>query len=244
MTAPMARLVCKSLAVAVLFWGCVNIERSYPDKRFFVFDIGRDAVSARPAGNGILHIGAVRVSPRYADRSFVYRLSDNRFEADFYNQFLISPSILIGEEVRHELSEAGIFQYVVGSANAPAAATHTLESTVNSLYGDFRDALSPKAALEMEFFLVQEAPVYGGIVFHMLYHQTVSVDGRTPDSLMQGWNQALDMILSSLVSDLKTVSLQSKADLSKRTGRTGPDSNYFTSRGARGKDRTGAAVTR
>jgi cholesterol transport system auxiliary component len=196
------------LAASLLLSGCVNIERSYPDKRYFVLDISFKASPQDPADSGILQVASARVSPRYADRNFVYRRSDTRFESDFYNQFLVSPAALVTEELRRQLSHAGIFKLVVGSAN-PLAPTHTMETMVNTLYGDFRDVKAPKAVIEMEFFLTQEASP-SGIVFHKLYQRIVPVQERNPEALVQGWNQGLEAISGSLVSDLKASQLHTE----------------------------------
>jgi cholesterol transport system auxiliary component len=189
------------LAASFLFIGCVSIEKSYPDKRYFVLDIVLDASPQNPAETGTLQIASARVSPRYADKNFVYRRSDTRFESDFYNEFLISPGVLVAEELRQGLSQSGLFKFVVGSVDA-LAPTHTLETVVNSLYGDFRDVGAPQAVMEVEFFLSQEGSP-SGIVFHKRYHSAIPLEGRNPEALVQGWNRALEAISGSLVSDLK-----------------------------------------
>jgi cholesterol transport system auxiliary component len=194
------------LAASFLFSGCVSIERSYPDKRYFLLEISSKATPQDPADSGILQISSAHVSPRYADRNFVYRRSDTRFESDFYNQFLISPGELVTEELRRELSKAGIFKFVVGSANF-LAPTHTMETIVNTLYGDFRQLEAPKAVIEIEFFLTQEASP-SGIVFHKLYQRIVPVQERNPEALVKGWNQGFEAISTSLVGDLKASQLQ------------------------------------
>mgnify|MGYP003575309838 CR=1 FL=1 len=199
-------LLLTSLAASFLFAGCVSIEKSYPDKRYFVLDIALDASPQDPAESGTLHISAARVSPRYADKNFVYRRSDTRFESDFYNEFLISPGVLVAEELRQRLSQSGLFKFVVGSVNA-IASTHTLETVVNTLYGDFRDLRAPKAVMEIEFFLNQEGSP-SGIIFHKRYHKSIPLEGRNPEALVQGWNRALEEISDSLVSDLRASNLQ------------------------------------
>ena len=211
MTMSIGQLFFTSLTASFLVTGCLSIEKSYPDKRYFVLDIALNVPPQKPPESGTLQIASARVSPRYADRNFVYRRSDTRFESDFYNQFLISPGVLVTEELRQELSRSGMFRFVIGSVNA-LAPTHTLEIVVNTLYGDFRDLKAPKAVIEMEFFLTQEASP-SGIVFHKLYHRTIPLDGRNPEALVQGWNKALEAISGSLITDLKA----SRAHLEKRS---------------------------
>jgi cholesterol transport system auxiliary component len=211
------------LAAVVFASGCVSLERSYPDRRYFVLELAGQNTGANPGeGRGVLQLAAVRVSPRYADRSFVYRRSDTRFESDYYNQFLIPPSALLTEEIRRALQRADIFRYAVGPYH-PLTATHVLDSSVNALYGDFRDLQAPEAVMEMEFFLSREAPapppkpdkpgpagsedLASGIVFHKRYHKAVPVGARTPEALVQGWDKALEEIVAALIVDLRAAKL-------------------------------------
>ena len=195
------------LALLALCAACVGIEKSYPDKRYFVLEASANPSLANPAGNETLEVSNIRISPRYADRSFVYRTSEAGYESDFYNQFLVSPSSLITEEVRKALTGSQIFKYVISPTNQ-LQPSYVLEGTVNALYGDFRNTNSPRAVLEMEFFLTSEIPGNPGILMQRRYAKSLPLTGRTPEALIKGWNQALEEILSSLVVDLKAIVLK------------------------------------
>jgi cholesterol transport system auxiliary component len=149
----------------------------------------------------------MRISPRYEGQSFIYRLSEGSYESDFYNQFLIAPAALVTEEVRRGLDQSRIFQHVINSANQ-LQPTYRLEGTVNALYGDFRNAGTPRAVLEMEFFLSKLTPGAPEIVIAKRYSKSVPLSGRTPEALVKGWNEALEGILAALVQDLKSANLQ------------------------------------
>ena len=194
-------------ALLALCSGCVGIEKSYPDKRYFVLEAGGNLSPSNPSGNETLQVSNIRVSPRYADRSFVYRTSEAGYESDFYNQFLVSPSSLITEEVRKDLIGSQVFKYVI-SPSSQSQPTYVLEGTVNALYGDFRNSNSPRAVLEMEFFLTSEIPAKAGILMQKRYAKSVPLTGRTPEALVKGWNEALEEILTSLVADLKDATVK------------------------------------
>ena len=148
----------------------------------------------------------MRVSPRYAGRSFVYRTSETVYESDFYNQFLVSPGSLITEEVRKVLIDSQLFKYVISSSNS-LQPSYVLEGTVNALYGDFRNANSPRAVLEMEFFLTSEIPAKAGILMQKRYAKAAPVQGSSPEALVKGWNEALGDIATALAVDLKAAAL-------------------------------------
>jgi uncharacterized lipoprotein YmbA len=190
------------LPLILISSGCVNLERSYPEKRYFVIDVGDSAQPPNVAGNQTLLISTLRISPRYADKSFVYRTSDAGYESDFYNQFLTSPDTMISEEVRKGLAASPAFKYVVGPATQ-LQPNYVLEGSVNALYGDFRNLNQPAAVLEIEFFLHNEDTANSGIVMQKRYTKIVPLSGRSPEALIKGWSQALGSILTDLNTDLQ-----------------------------------------
>lgn len=189
-------------ALLVFFSGCVSFERGYPDQRYFVIEVKRNVNPPTTSGNGVVEVADVRISPRYTEKSFVYRTSDARYESDFYNQFLVAPAALITEELRKGLAQSQVFRHVIGSSNQ-LQPTHVLQADVSGLYGDFRNGSALKAVLEMEFLLTKEADGRSQIVLEKSYAKTVYVSRRSPEALVQGWSQALEEILTALVVDLK-----------------------------------------
>jgi cholesterol transport system auxiliary component len=187
---------------------CAGIERGYPDRRYFVLDVPAKASPTNLASSEVLRISNIRVSPRYADRSFVYRTSESGFDTDFYHQFLVPPAALMTEEIRKALMASEMFKYVI-DASSPMQASLALDGSVNALYGDFRNLDQPRAVLEMEFFVTSEIATKPGIMMQKRYQKSIPISGRSPEALVKGWNEALAEILTSLVADLKTVAAKS-----------------------------------
>ena len=194
------------LLLLISCYGCVSLERSYPEKRYFVLEAAQNIVPANPAGERILSVDDLRVSPRYADRSFVYRISEAGYETDFYNQFLTATDVMIGEEVRRGLAASQSFKYVVAPSNQ-LQPNYVLEGSINAIYGDFRNLNAPAAVLEIEFFLHNEDAANPGVVLQKRYMKSVAINTRSPDALVKGWNAALNEILAALLADMKAVKL-------------------------------------
>ena len=207
----MKEIPLKPRRLAVLLFalvcGCVNLERSYPDKHYFVLEVGRVAQPSSQPEKGVLEVSEMRVSPRYADPNFVYRLSETSYESDFYNQFLIAPSALVTEEVRKALAQSGAFEYVI-SASTELRSTYRLQGTLNALYGDFRNSNAASAVVEIEFFLTKQASNPNEIAIAKRYPKSVPLSGRSPEALVKGWDEALGAILASFIADLKVANLQ------------------------------------
>ena len=197
--------IIRALLLLSLFcYSCVTLERSYPEKHYFVLDAAERIVPANPVGDRILMVANLRVSPRYADRSFVYRISEAGYETDFYHQFLTATDVMIGEELRRGLAASRVFKYVIGPANQ-LQPNLVLEGSVNALYGDFRNLDAPAAMLEMEFFLHNEDAANPGIVMHKRYAKSIAINGRSAEALVKGWNGGLNEILAMLIADLHAV---------------------------------------
>lgn len=189
------------LCLAVLLCaGCINLERSYPEKRYFVVQAA-EPKRANPDNGQVLSVANFHISPRFADRSFVYRTSETEYETDFYNQFLTAPVILITEETRKALA-ASPFKFVVGPAS-PLTPDYILEGAVNALYGDFRNSSAPSAVLEIELFLHNEDPARPGVVLQKQYRKSVALKERSPQALARGWSEGLEAIVAEFVADLR-----------------------------------------
>lgn len=187
------------LLLAVFCSGCVTLERSYPEKRFFVIEL-QPAKGAAVTNGQVLSMPTLHISPRFADRDFVYRTSQTEFESDFYNQFLIAPAVMITEEARRALAASSGFKFVVGPAS-PLTPNYILEGSINALYGDFRNPGAPAAVLEIEFFLHNENPANPGIAMHKRYMQVVALKERSPEALVRGWSEALQAIVAMFVNE-------------------------------------------
>jgi cholesterol transport system auxiliary component len=204
MNRPAYRRYWLGLFVVFSTAGCVNVsvERQFAERRYFVLDVVANQSPAKSDRAGVLKVSDVRVSPRYDGKGFVYRTADASYETDFYNQFLVPPGPMLTDEVEQALRQANLFEYVVNSASQ-LEPTHVLETTVDELYGDFSNATSPHAVLAMSFLLSRAAANGPEVILQQRYRKTVPLQGRTPEELVKGWNNALEAVLASLVTDLK-----------------------------------------
>ena len=182
--------------------GCINLERSYIEKRYFVLEASRDENISSPDTDAVLTVRRLRVSAKYEGKGLVYRLEDLSYESDFYNEFFISPVSMLTEEIRKRLAVSGLFKHVVDPSSL-LDPTYVLESAVTALYGDYRVSTAPKAVMEIQFFLLHEIDSNPKIIFQSQYHKEEPIKGDTPDALVNSWNEALNQILTEFETDLK-----------------------------------------
>ena len=182
--------------------GCINLERSYIEKHYFVLDSFPAENTSPPDTGKVLAVRRLRVSPKYEGKGLVYRLGELNYESDFYNEFFVSPVSMFTEEVRKRLAGSGLFKRVVDPSSLLASA-YVLEGAVTVLYGDYRVSTAPKAVMEIQFLLLEETDVNPEIILQRQYHKEEPLNGSTPDALVKSWNTALSQILTEFENDLK-----------------------------------------
>ncbi|HEX9878644.1 MAG TPA: ABC-type transport auxiliary lipoprotein family protein [Candidatus Binatia bacterium] len=186
--------------------GCVRVTKSFPEKRYYILDVAQGEKAARAAHGPALRVNKLRVSHRFEGNGMVYRRGELNYEADFYHEFLVPPGSLLTEELSKWLAASGLFQYVTAAAGQ-IQPTHILEGTVSALYGDFRNGATPRAILEIEFYLLRDHSAQNDILFQNAYAEEVPLREPSPEALVQGWNDALRRILTSLENDLRGIDL-------------------------------------
>lgn len=195
------------LALLSLLTGCFSFNKNFPEKRFFVLSASRSEKLSLPKLNAVLKIQRFRVSPQFEGKGFVYRKGNFNYESDFYNEFFISPGLMIAQEAGKWLSGSGLFKYVMTSSS-PVEPILELEGVISALYGDYRDTRVPKAVLEIQFFLVQNVSSRPVIVFEKTYHEETLIKGNSPDALVAGWNLAIEQIFTKFETNVKDLDLK------------------------------------
>ena len=182
--------------------GCLDLKKSYPEKRSFVLDVGAPPQETPANGAIVLKINKLRVSPLFAGRAMVYRVADLQYESDFYDEWFVAPGTLVTQQVHQWLSRSAGFETVVVGTNH-VEPTHLLEGTVTEFYGDFRAA--PRAVLGLELHLLDA--LHERQFFRRTYHQDVPLSDQSSEALARGLTEALRAVLVDVVKDITAVEL-------------------------------------
>ena len=185
----------KHILISTVFFGLVACSlptRGPVTPTSFMVNPERSGTPLKARTNYWLKIGSVSVSAPYDGRSLVYRLSDQRFEKDFYNVYTVLPAEMISNAERQWINQSGIFSAAVGQSNS-FFPYYTLQASVNEFYGDYR--VRPEAVVSIEFFLtVESAGKTNPIIGTNRYTKRIALKDNTPGSLVLGQQQALTEI--------------------------------------------------
>jgi cholesterol transport system auxiliary component len=193
----MCRLLCLA-CVLLATAACFN--KSYQEKRSFVLDVSAESREPDSESPIVPKIKKFRVSPLFVGRAMVYRIGELQYENDFYDEWFVSPGLLLTGQFHDWLSKTGRFRFVLVGTNH-IEPTHLLEGNVAELYGDYRLAQSPKAIFGIELVLL-DGPNEWQIIFRRTYHREVPLADRSPDALAEGLSQAVRLVLVELERDI------------------------------------------
>jgi len=147
-----------------------------------------------------LKMGAVSVNGPFDSKSMVYRLSDQRYEKDFYSGYVSTPAEMIGNATRQWISDANIFRATLNQGNT-FFPYYTLQASVTEFYGDYRS--QGEAVVSMEFYLTMlSSGSQNPILMTNRYTQRVPLKDNRPESLANGLQQAIAGILQRYENDL------------------------------------------
>jgi ABC-type uncharacterized transport system auxiliary subunit len=162
----------------------------------------RDAAARKNQVKYWLTQGTMTVVSPFDTKSFVYRLDDQKYEKDFYNEYVTIPSDMFAVATRQWLNESGIFQFAVVNSNA-LLPLYVLQGTVDDFYTDFRKNQPTVVVLTIEYYLSSADGVRkNNVLFKKRYSQTQQIKDNSAKSIASAQQIALTKILQQLEDDL------------------------------------------
>jgi cholesterol transport system auxiliary component len=198
------RRALAALALAPLVPGC-SLTRPQPAKRRFLLEPPMPAAGGRTQPFTV-RIGTMGVAAPYRDRAMVYRVSELKYESDFYHEFFVSPSAMVAEATARALVASRTFARVIPPGVAGDEGDFILEGFVDALYADGRVAGKAEAEVAVSYFATRAA-FPGGVVWSGSYRERTPVAGTQPDAVADALNASLGRVLAALVRDLAAAEL-------------------------------------
>jgi ABC-type uncharacterized transport system auxiliary subunit len=190
-------LLLVAAALCLFLAGCLS--KPALDRQTFALQTPA-VTNTAPAGQAVLVVRPVEVSPLFASQSLVYRIGPNAFETDPYARFLIPPGRALAIPIAAYLANSGAFANVV-EPDSLLKADKVLQVRVTELYGDFRQPGAPAAVLSLR---VVFATAGGNVLWQRDYSRSVPLKQNTAAAVVAGYDQALAEIMADVATDLTT----------------------------------------
>jgi cholesterol transport system auxiliary component len=192
------------IAVLFAFTSCGCFPRTADDRRYYILDATRQGKPAGVRSDAVLRLRRFEVDAAFSTRQLVYRIEEFRYESDYYNQFLVSPGVMIMTETRDWLEDSGLFARV-SATNGRLAAAYTLEGNVRALYADFTNKAGSMGIVEVRFVLLEDANAEGSAVLSRTYRATSPIFVRTAEAVVEAFSRSLQEILAQLENDMAKI---------------------------------------
>ncbi len=157
-----------------------------------------------PRFTGNLKIREIVIVSAYNQRSLTYRLGDNRFKTDFYNEYLIDPEDMFADQLRQWFTDSGLFSKVEFYRGSTGTCYY-LDALIEAFYYDLREKNNQRAVLKIAITLDQPSkkPLY-----YRNFDKQMILKNDKISSLIIAQNQLLGEILVSMEKDLRELSVQ------------------------------------
>ena len=193
------------IPLLMLVAGCSALVREAPVRQTFLLEPPAPPVVAH-AQPATLRIGTINVAAPFRGKTFVHRVSDLRFETDYYVEFLVTPAAMLAEQTARALEHARAFTRVAGPGTRGDAAW-VLDGFASALYADLREAGKPAAEIDITYYLTSALEAEQTPVWTREYRRHVPMRDASAAAYAEALNKAFGEIVAELARDLASATL-------------------------------------
>jgi cholesterol transport system auxiliary component len=186
--------------------GCVDLSRPALAKHYYLLDAVPKPVDGPPAHATAIRVTGVEVSAPFSERTLVFRLDQERYESDFYDEFFVAPRAMVTSELVEWLRVRRVFATTLPPSSS-LDAPYAVEAQVTAMYGDLRDKSKTEAVFSMQVFVSHTGNPEHRIVLQRTYDQRVRVPDRSAEAVTKGLSEALQQCFAQLEADLRALQL-------------------------------------
>ena len=182
------------MAIMVCLVGCVS--QPNPEKNFFILTVPQAASDINNPARRTLLVGTASAASGYDNQGLVYRVGPDKYQQDFYNDFMAPPARLLMDMATQYLDARNTKLRVVRTPGL-ILADFGLETYLENIYGDYT-VEPPQAVFNIRFILNDLRGESPRVVFDNNYQRKIPIMGKGPASLVEALNNGLVEVMAEL----------------------------------------------
>ena len=199
-------VVIAAMAFVVMMTGCGGIKNDYVEKKLFRLSMPGTMTQSASRQEGVpLLIKRLEISPEFSGDEFVYRIGQDQYAQDYYNQYMTTPERMITDYLSEFLMVSDTF--------APVPRFHIPDQTwqmwgkILNLYCDRQDPDRLSMVVAIRLNLGRQADNGFDQILSKTYAQSIPMAEFNSQAYIQGIDQALKIILNDFLSDIESIDL-------------------------------------
>jgi len=201
--------------LATLLLSACSISRPNPDQSSWLVVPERTAAPRATPINMHLKMGNFAANAPYDGKSLVYRMSDNKYEKDFYNVYLVYPRDMVATATQKWLTQSNAFTLIVEQPTT-FFPMYQLQGVIDEFYGDYRD--QPTAVVTIQFYASASFNGKNGMFSTPRITKRVPLADKSTQALITGQQQALTEVLQELEQRLVADAANAPPEFKSVTG--------------------------
>jgi hypothetical protein len=181
-----------------IFLGCGSLKTAHLTKKYFDLNTIVLDPSNIDLGSAVL-VKEFSINTLFDSHSFVYRVDDNKYINDYYNEFVNYPAKVVSDKIAQALY--GSIHFIPALNVRPKYIKYRLSGEIIKLHGDFRKINKPEAIIEIRMILEQKKENSFQKIIDNRYSGLEPVFSTKPDQLIKGWNRGLSKITGKFIED-------------------------------------------
>ena len=200
---PLFMMITCILTSALFFAGC-GIKNDYTKKQMYRLsaEVNDPADPGNRSAGVPLVVRRLDISPEFGGAGFVYRVDQNRFTQDYYNNYMTPPARMISDVMFEALVSSP--QFAAVPKNRIPDDIFQLWGKITALYCDRRSASAVSAVVSMALNLDRLHKDGFTRVLAKTYSAQIPLDSDTStQAYIQALNRGLAEIVKNILSDFK-----------------------------------------
>ena len=186
----------KLILSVLLAFICGCSSQKTPLKDLYLLEVARPGTSELVGGRGVC-VNNFQTAEAFDTKKFVYRTAENKYEIDYYREFLVKNGMMLSQMTSDWLEKSG-----VDICRSNETADFIVDGFVKEFYADFTSVQEPVAIITLKIFIRDRK---GNPLFSKSYSSSATIEQKNADKVIDAFENVSYNLLADIEKDIAKV---------------------------------------